>query len=336
MGTHDNNIAIKVTNLTKDFHVRRNLDGQKSTLGRFLFPQQQIVRVVDNISFSIEHGEAVGYIGVNGSGKSTTIKMMCGILVPTTGSISVMGLTPHKQRQRNALNIGGLFGQRSSLWWDVPVSASLSLLKRIYQIPTTAYRQNLAIFDDVLDLGELMNVPVRELSLGQRMRANLAATFLHNPKVIYLDEPTIGLDVLVKKRIRDFLHLMIEKRGCTLILTTHDMRDVEEVCSRIIIINKGKVLFDGPANEIAGKYSQLRVLVVQFAKADVSIAIPEGYQVEIFKSKDNVVWLQFDPQICTATDIIRHLMNHYPVIDIRIEEPNLERVIQHIFNGGEK
>jgi ABC-2 type transport system ATP-binding protein len=325
---------IIVNNLSKEFVVYRNPDGGGKLLRNMMMPTRQVVTAVDNVSFTVDQGEAVGYIGVNGAGKSTTIKMLCGILVPTKGTVEVMGLIPHKHRETNATNIGVLFGQRSILWWDVPVRNSLWLLKRIYQIPNEQYNKNLSLFNDVLDLKPLMNVPVRELSLGQRMRANLAAVFLHNPKVVYLDEPTIGLDVVVKKRIREFLNYMVSEQGCSLFLTTHDLRDVEEICSRIIVLDQGKVLFDGLTTSFINRYNLQQSITVQLSGDNHEVVLSNQFgEVDCISLDNNKFQLLFNPKQYSLVDITQFLLNKYSVMDLKIDYPNLENVIQEIYKS---
>lgn len=255
---------ISVTNLTK---VYRNFDRRVGIVGAVqdLFDRRyREIRAVDDVSFSIEPGEMVGYIGANGAGKSTTIKMLVGILSPTSGSMQVNGLTPMKQRYEHARQIGVVFGQRTQLWWDLAVIEAFHLLQKIYRIPPEDFKRRLDVFIDVLDIGGQLHQPVRKLSLGQRMKCDLCASLLHNPRLLFLDEPTIGLDVAVKERIRRFIRAINREEGSTVILTTHDMTDIEELCPRLIIIDEGKILFDGATAEIKLRFGQRRRVVVTF------------------------------------------------------------------------
>lgn len=241
---------IHVQNLSRRFRVPVRTVGTAGLWRSLIRPQYRTVTAVDNLSFHITPGEMVAYIGVNGAGKSTTMKLLAGILHPSEGEVTVAGLSPHRHRQRLAERIGLVFGQRSQLWWDLPVRESFWLLKRVYRVSDAVYQRNIEAFHDLLALGEVWDTPVRMLSLGQKMRADLCASLLHDPAVLFLDEPTIGLDVLVKERIRRFLRQMNKERQTTVLLTTHDLRDVEEVCSRVILIDQGRLLYDGGLTDL--------------------------------------------------------------------------------------
>ena len=254
---------IKVENLSKDFKINKKYAGFKGAIKSFFTSEYTIKKAVDNISFEINDGEIVGYIGANGAGKSTTIKMMTGILKPTNGIVSVNGLVPYENREKNAKNIGVVFGQKTQLWWDLPISETFSLLKDIYDVSDEDFNERMSFLKEVLELDEFFLSPVRTLSLGQRMRADLAAALIHNPKVIYLDEPTIGLDVVVKERVRKAIKEINEKYNTTIILTTHDLNDIEELCSRIIIIDKGKKIYDGEINGVKEKFGYLTTVEIQ-------------------------------------------------------------------------
>lgn len=241
---------IEARGLTKEFKIFRRREG---VLGAFrdLFQREyKTLKAVDGVDFCVERGEIVGYIGANGAGKSTTVKMMTGILVPSGGELMVNGFVPHKDREIYTRNIGVVFGQRSQLWWDIAVIESFKLLRRIYEVPVKVYEQRLKKFDDLLELSGFLHLPVRKLSLGQRMRCDLVAALLHNPDILFLDEPTIGLDVLAKAKIREFLEEINKENKTTIILTTHDLGDIEALCSRVAIIDKGKMLFDGQVEHL--------------------------------------------------------------------------------------
>ncbi|MFZ5828020.1 MAG: ABC transporter ATP-binding protein [Bacillota bacterium] len=246
---------IRVHNLTKRFRVPVRTEGIAGTLRGLFRPEYRTVTALDSATFQIAPGEMVAYIGLNGAGKSTTMKLLSGILVPSEGEVEVAEMAPHRHRQRLAERIGLVFGQRSQLWWDLPVRESFWLLKRIYRVSDATYQQNLEAFHDLLGLREIWETPVRLLSLGQKMRADLCAAFLHNPAILFLDEPTIGLDVLVKEKIRRFLKAMNRERSTTVLLTTHDLRDVEEVCSRVILIDRGQIIYDGALVELLQSYA---------------------------------------------------------------------------------
>ena len=254
---------IKVENLSKEFKISKKYPGFKGALRSFFSTEYTIKKAVDDISFEINDGEIVGYIGANGAGKSTTIKMMTGILTPSSGRIIVDGVIPYENREKNAKNIGVVFGQKTQLWWDLPVSETLPLLKDIYGVSDEDYEERMNYFKEILGLDEFFLSPVRTLSLGQRMRADLAAALIHNPKIIYLDEPTIGLDVVVKESVRKAIKDINEKYGTTIILTTHDLNDIEELCNRIIIIDSGKKIYDGELEGVKEQFGYLTTIEIQ-------------------------------------------------------------------------
>jgi ABC-2 type transport system ATP-binding protein len=283
---------------------------------------------VDGVSFSIQRGEMVGYVGPNGAGKSTTIKMLTGILTPTAGEAYVNELVPSRDRKRLAYQIGVVFGQKSQLWWDVPVIESLRLLKEIYKIPDARYRENMALFHELLDLGEFVNTPVRQLSLGQRMRSDLAAALLHSPQILFLDEPTIGVDVVAKERFRSFIQQLNREQQVTVMLTTHDMSDIEKICRRMMIIDQGKIVYDGA---IAGMKEQLapyRVLVVDFGGQAPPVHI-EG--VEPIDDDGRRVRLRFDRRRTSASALITELAGRFPIKDISVEEPEIEEIVRGLY-----
>jgi ABC-2 type transport system ATP-binding protein len=286
---------------------------------------------VDDVTMSLEGGELVGYLGPNGAGKSTTIKMLTGILVPTSGTIRVAGIVPHEQRQANAQNIGVVFGQRSQLYWDLPLRESFSLLRSIYDVPRDRFRQNLEHFSAILDLERFMDTPVRQLSLGERMRGDFAAAMLHDPKIVYLDEPTIGLDVVAKEAIREFITTVNRERGTTVILTTHDLADVERLTRRIILIDDGRVIFDGPLERLRTEYGTHRTLVVTLAEPCEHLAIPG---VETESREGNVVRLRFDRRALSAEALIRHVMDVCTVSDVSIIEPDIDTIVRRIYLEG--
>lgn len=247
---------IEVNHISKEFVSPKKYPGLKGAIKGLFSKEKVIKKAVDDISFQIKDGEIVGYIGSNGAGKSTTIKMMTGILTPTRGNCVINGVDPNKKRKENAQNIGVVFGQRTQLWWDLPLSESFTILKEIYNVSDEDYKKQMEFLNEVLELPEFFDRPVRNLSLGQRMRADLGAALLHNPKVLYLDEPTIGLDVLVKDNIRKAIKEINEKYQTTVILTTHDIGDIEELCNRIIIIDEGKKIYDGGIEELKASYDR--------------------------------------------------------------------------------
>ncbi len=248
------------------FRTRKRASGTLGALRSFFSHDYEDRVAVDDVTFSLEAGELVGYIGPNGAGKSTTIKMLTGILVPTSGEVRVAGLVPWQQRKENARNIGVIFGQRSQLYWDLPLIESFELLRAIYGVPRDQYRQNLDEFVEILDMSSFLSTPVRQLSLGQRMRGDFAAALLHMPKIVYLDEPTIGLDVVAKEAIREFIARINAERGATIVLTTHDLADVERLCRRIVLIDRGTLIYDGDIERIKTEYGRFRTLVVRFCE----------------------------------------------------------------------
>jgi ABC-2 type transport system ATP-binding protein len=293
------------------------------------------VRAVDDISFQIGAGEMAGFIGPNGAGKSTTIKMLTGILVPTAGRIEVGGIAPHQHRKEVARRLGVVFGQRTQLWWDLPLIESLDLLRYIYRIPAARFERNVTEFRELLDLDPFLNTPVRQLSLGQRMRGDLAAALLHDPDVVYLDEPTIGLDVVAKHRMRGFLRRINRDRGVTILLTTHDVADIEQLCERLLIIDHGRLLYDGGLSKIRDRFGVERTLVVDLADADLDETVPLSVpQATEIRADGPRRWLRFNRARVTATDLIASVAERYRIQDISIEEPSIESIIRQIYEQG--
>ncbi|GAC1654505.1 MAG: ATP-binding cassette domain-containing protein [Vulcanimicrobiaceae bacterium] len=299
---------------------------------RTLFSRTYVEKVaVDNVNMSLESGELVGYIGPNGAGKSTTIKMLTGILVPTSGTIEVAGLIPYQTRKENARNIGVVFGQRSQLYWDLPLFESFELLRAIYSVPRERYRANLERFREMLEMDEFMNTPVRQLSLGQRMRGDFAAAMLHDPKIVYLDEPTIGLDVVAKEAIRNFIKSINGERGTTIILTTHDLADVERLCRRIVLIDTGTIIYDGPVERIKEQYGTHRTLSITLIEPRSGLELPGA---ELLSCEGTVARFRFDRNRVRADELIRAATDRYEITDVSIEEPELESIIRRIYVEG--
>ena len=322
---------ITVEHLSKHFKVHKRRTGFWGHLSSMVSRKHDIIKAVDNVNFSLERGELVGYIGANGAGKSTTIKMLTGILVPTSGHIDVMGLTPYRHRRENTRRIGVVFGQRTQLWWDLPVIDSFELLKHIYEIPQNLYKQNLEFFSELLQLEPFLSTPVRRLSLGQRMRCDLTAALLHNPEILYLDEPTIGLDVVAKEQVRQFLRQVNVERQVTVILTTHDLNDVEQVCRRLIIIDSGKIIYDGGIDALKERYGKTRILIVDLAQAYSDIQL-EG--VDLTRREGNRIWLAFDRDTISASEVIAQLTARYEIQDLTISEPEIEEIVRRIYELG--
>jgi ABC-2 type transport system ATP-binding protein len=290
------------------------------------------VRAVDDISFRIAPGEMVGYVGPNGAGKSTTIKMLTGILVPSGGQVHVAGLDPTRQRRTLAARIGVVFGQRTQLWWDLPLIESLELLRYVYRVPAARFAENLAAFRAVLDLDEFLETPVRQLSLGQRMRGDLAAALLHDPAILYLDEPTIGLDVVAKGRIREFLLEINRERGVTVLLTTHDMADIAHLCARMMIIDHGHLLYDGSVAAIRDRFGTERTLVVDLETDEAGPLT--GLPAEEVRADGLRRWLRFRRADVTAAELISTVSARYPIRDLTIEEPEIEDIVRRIYQEG--
>ena len=322
---------IETAQLRKVFRSIKRRPGIAGAVAALFSREYEDKVAVDDVTMSLEPGELVGYLGPNGAGKSTTIKMLTGILVPSSGSIRVAGIVPHRQRQDNARNIGVVFGQRSQLYWDLPLRESFSLLRSIYDVPRDRFNQNLAHFSEILDLERFMDTPVRQLSLGERMRGDFAAAMLHDPKIVYLDEPTIGLDVVAKEAIREFVTAVNRDRGTTVILTTHDLADVERLTRRIILIDDGRVIFDGPLERLRTEYGTHRTLVVTLAEACDELAVAGA---EVVSREANLVRLRFDRRTLSAEALIRRVMERCTVSDVSIIEPDIDTIVRRIYREG--
>ncbi|MCI6190959.1 MAG: ATP-binding cassette domain-containing protein [Clostridium sp.] len=329
---------IKVENITKEFKSNKKYPGFKGAIKSFFSTEYIIKKAVDDISFSIEDGEIVGYIGANGAGKSTTIKMMTGILTPTSGKITVDGLVPYEKRKENAKRIGVVFGQKTQLWWDLPLSETFTLLKEIYEVSDKDFNERMAFLNSTLSLEDFMLTPVRSLSLGQRMRADIAAALIHNPKVVYLDEPTIGLDVMVKEKVRNAIREINKKYGTTIILTTHDLNDIEELCSRIIIIDNGKKIYDGSLEEIKSRYGARTSIELQVKKKiDLSsLNFKENLEEDDLniKEENNKIIATFNKNKISSSEIMSEILKKVEVIDFKVIETSIEDIIKKIYSEG--
>jgi ABC-2 type transport system ATP-binding protein len=319
---------ISVHNLQKTFQVSIHHKGVVGALRNLLARQYRQINAVDGITFSIQAGELVGYIGPNGAGKSTTIKMLTGLLVPSGGDLLANNQVPWRERETYVANIGAVFGQRTTLWWDLPVIESLDLIQHIYRIPMDRYRQNLKEFRDLLELDPFLETPVRALSLGQRMRADLCAALLHDPVLLFLDEPTIGLDVVAKNRIRSFIRHINQVRGTTILLTTHDLSDVEKLCPRVMIIDQGRLLFDGALTTLRERFSHERELVVEFAEDYLEVSLP---QARLTAREGRRVTFCFERTVVTASALIGELSARYRIQDLSVLEPEIEALIRRIY-----
>lgn len=293
--------------------------------------ERREVRAVDGISFRVEPGELVGYVGPNGAGKSTTVKMLTGILVPSAGRIGVAGLNPSRQRIQLARRIGVVFGQRVQLWWDLPLHDSFELLRHIYRVPYDRWRANLDHFREVLELDPVLQTPVRQLSLGQRMRGELSAAMLHDPEILFLDEPTIGLDVVAKARVRDFLAEVNREQGVTVLLTTHDLADIERLSSRLLIIDHGRVIYDGTIERLIDRYGEERTLVVDLEEPAPPLEVDGARVVRVEGPRQ---WLRFRRDETSAAKLTAAVAARAPLLDLAIEEPDVEEVVRRIYVEG--
>lgn len=324
--------AIQVENLRKVFRVSQKQPGVLGAVKALFDPRYEEKVAVDDISFNVTAGEVVGYIGVNGAGKSTTIKMLTGVLVPSGGRVQVLGRDPHRQRVANAKDIGVVFGQRSQLWWDIAFIESLNLIAKMYEVPSDRYQQLLKQFSETLELDELLRVPIRNMSLGQKMRAELAATLIHEPKVVYLDEPTIGLDLIVKERIREFIKKQNREQNSTVMLTTHDLGDIEELCERVLIIDTGRIIFDGPIHTIKERFGKYREITFETAADFQQVNAPVGAEVAAQEARR--LTLRFDRTLTSASQVAAAVMNQIEVKDFSLSEPNLAAIIKQIYQGA--
>lgn len=322
---------IKSENLVKEYKINVRKKGLLGAINSLLIPEYKIKKAVDNISFSIEKGDMVGFIGPNGAGKSTTVKMLTGILTPSSGEISIGGLSPYKNRKKIAAKIGVVFGQRTQLWWDLPVIDTFDLLKFIYKIPDKDYKKNIDMFSDMLEIHKFMNQPVRQLSLGQRMRADIAASMLHNPEIVFFDEPTIGLDVVAKEKIREFIKYINVEKKTTMLFTTHDMQDIEKTCNRMIIIDKGTIIYDGSIEEIKHRFGNDRIVEVEFLKEYKNLSLPG---IKLLNTNGHRKKFKVDKTLMQVTNLIYELTQKYEVQDITIQEPEIEQIIRDIYQGG--
>jgi ABC-2 type transport system ATP-binding protein len=319
---------IIVENLTKTFHVAQRRSGTWGAVRGLVDRKYRTVRAIEDISFSIDAGELVGYIGPNGAGKSTTVKVLAGILVPDSGQCRICNRIPWKARVANAADIGVVFGQRTQLWWDLPVVESFELLRDIYRVSHKTYRQSIYELIQILGLEPLLDVPVRQLSLGQRMRCDLAAALIHNPSILFLDEPTIGLDAVSKLAVRDFIRKVNREYGTTVILTTHDMDDIEALCSRVMLIGGGRLLLDGTLDELRASVTSDRWLTVDLSDENCEIDDPEA---KVIRHEGNRFHLSFDPERVSPADLICRIAAKYPVRDLFVENPPIENIIARLY-----
>jgi len=328
---------IKVNHLNKEFVKYEKEQGVIGMLKGFFNAKKIIKHAVKDVSFEIKKGEIVGYIGANGAGKSTTIKMLTGILTPTSGEVIVNGLIPYKNRKENGKNIGVVFGQRTQLWWDLPLIESFNILKEIYQVSDESYQERMAFFNNVLDLEDFIKSPVRTLSLGQRMRADIAASLLHSPQVLYLDEPTIGLDINAKLKMREAIKQMNAELDTTIILTTHDLEDIEELCQRIIILDEGSIIYDGDLNDIKKRYGYISTLILQvneFKEISFHKTFNLNEEDLDIHNENQTMTIKYDSRKVTASKLIPFALQNLEVNDIKIVDTKIDDIIANIYQEG--
>lgn len=330
---------IKVENLKKEFIIYEKEPGLKGVIKSFFNAKRIVKKAVDDVSFTIEQGEIIGYIGPNGAGKSTTIKMLTGILTPTSGVVHVDGIIPYQKRTMNAKKIGVVFGQRTQLWWDLPLIESFTVLKEIYEISDADYHERLNYFSELFGINEFIKQPVRQLSLGQRMKADIVASLLHNPKLLFLDEPTIGLDVIAKENIRKTLKEIHSKYKTTIILTTHDLADIEELCDRIMMIDQGKIIYDGSLEKIKAKFGSKKIVCFTIKnETDLNLSVFETLKKKdtdlTYELEDKKLTVIFNKSKIKVGDIISPLLAQTEVLDIDISDDHLENIIKAIYKNG--
>lgn len=323
---------IDVQNISKTFKIAKRKTGFKGALANIFHPEHEYKKAVNDISFNIKEGEMVGFIGPNGAGKSTTVKMLSGILYPDSGNINIAGYIPHKQRKEYVANIGVVFGQKSQISWDLSPLDSYEVIKHIYKIPDKKYKENIERFTELLDMQKFIYQPVRQLSLGQRMRADIAAALLHSPKIVFFDEPTIGIDVVGKEKIRSFIKTLNKTDNITMIFTTHDMQDIEKTCERLIIIDDGKKLYDGSLDAIKSNYVSSRIIEAEFEQLPEKIDIPDVTVSDVDKNRMKK-FITFDTSKTSINSLMSTLLNNYSIKDISVKEPEIDAIISDIYQG---
>jgi len=320
---------IEVENVSKEFKITKREPGVLGAVKSMFHREYTVKKAVDDITFSVDRGELVGYIGPNGAGKSTTIKMMSGILTPSAGKITVGGIVPYENRRENNMRMGVVFGQRSQLYWDLPMGETFDLYKKMYRIDDATFKRNVDFFVEMLEMDSFLHIPVRQLSLGQKMRGNIAVALLHNPPIVYLDEPTIGLDVLAKSRIRSFIREINREKNTTLILTTHDMDDIEAICSRLIIIDEGKKIYDGSLSSFKELYTGGSVLIATFdTEETITLADP---RLTVQKEEGSRKWILFKKSEITLIEAIKAVQRQYKISDLFIQEAGIEETVKEIY-----
>jgi ABC-2 type transport system ATP-binding protein len=333
---------IEIKDLYKEYEIYEREGGLKSAIISLFTRKTKKVKALNGINITVNEGEFVGLIGPNGAGKSTLIKILSGILFPTSGEVKMNGIIPYEQREKNARNIGVMFGQRSNLWWDLPVIDTFELLKEIYEIPDSEYEKNIKEFSKLLAIDKYLKTPVRKLSLGERMRCEVAACLLHNPKIVFLDEPTIGLDVVAKQRIREFLKMINKKRRVTIILTTHDVGDIERLCKRIIIIDKGNKVYDGELERLMKRFRKLKTVTFRVSDPNISKSKLESLfkekiknqKIKILSKENEEIKFEINSNKVNTSEFVKEALNKLPVVDFKIDEPEIEEIIREIYKKG--
>ena len=321
---------IQIDHLTKTFVTTAKAPGLAGSLRALFRPVRREIQAVKGITFAVEQGERLAFIGPNGAGKSTTIKLLVGILYPTGGTATVLGKVPWRERQQLAYEIGAVFGQKSQLWYHLPPADSFDLLARIYDLERNAYRQRLAELVELFEIGEYLQTPVRKLSLGERMRCEIAASLLHRPRILFLDEPTIGLDVVVKQRIRDLILELNQREGVTVFLTSHDAGDVEVLCRRAMVINHGEVIYDGKVNDLKHNYLRTKTISLKLGQPWQGFDAPG---VTVLKQKEYGVKLQVDTTVTPIEAVMAQLLARYAIVDINVDNPPMEEIIARIYEA---
>ena len=331
---------ISVEGLTKEFRIYASKPGLLGSLSTLFSRDYERVRAIEDLSFRVPEGAKLAYLGPNGAGKSTTIKILTGIMTPTAGECRVCGLVPYHDRERNARNIGVVFGQRTQLWWDLPVIDSFTILQRIYDVPDPVFKRNMRLFDEMLNLREISRVPVRKLSLGQRMRAEIAASFVHDPKVVFLDEPTIGLDAILKAAMRQLINWINRELGTTVVLTSHDVADITEICVDVIILNKSAIAFHGPLDKL-GEARMIRTIILDYRGPRCSDELLQRLEarmpgiVAIQRRDPNGLSIDFDRGLVQVSHLIGALIERFDIADFTLAEPDIESILKQIYESGE-
>lgn len=328
-------MVISISRLSKSFQTYSRREGVWGSVKDLFSREYRTLKAVDEISFDVEAGELIGYIGPNGAGKSTSIKMLTGILKPTSGEMSVLGYHPFRDRKAYTKHIGVVFGQRTQLWWDIAVIESLKLLGSIYEVPAAEFRKRLEVLTEIFGLQDLLHTPVRKLSLGQRIRCDLAGSLVHQPAVLFLDEPTIGLDAVAKESVRDFLRRINAEFKTTIILTTHDLKEIEELCERIIVLDKGKIIYDGSLDEVKALPGLERRVMIDFRK-DITPEELRGVlngTVKIDPEGPRRLALVFDQETVHTVDLLKAVLSHFEILDLTVNEPDIEQVVMKIYRG---